>query len=132
LNSLLKRTDFADSFDALQLHAFYRALIPCIDTYASIKHYFYFWSSEKSIKQHLDTVNRFAETVIADRRKELESEQAGEERGDLLSRFMKAKNVRGEAPNDVELRDTILNFLIAGRVKHKSNLLFIVLVLTFL
>jgi cytochrome P450 len=59
-------------------------------------------SFEKSIKQHLNTISSFAETMFANRRKEHDDE----ERGDLVSRFMRAKNVRGEALND----NVILHF----------------------
>lgn len=118
LNSLLKRAEFADSFDALQLHSFNRTIIPCIDAYESVKHYLTYWSKEKSMKQHLETVNAFAERLIKERHEEEEADKLSDikyEKEDLLSRFMRATSSTGKTLDDVELRDTILNFIIAGR-----------------
>lgn len=68
---------------------------------------------KKSIPQHLETVEDFAHQVIRNRRKEIE---AGEtDHRDLLSRFMKTHNEKGELLDDRELRDVVLNFVIAGR-----------------
>ncbi|KAI8637919.1 cytochrome P450 [Parasitella parasitica] len=118
LNSLLKRAEFADSFDALQSHAFNRFVMPGIDAYETAKHYLTYWSKTKSIKQHLETVDTFAENLIKQRREE---EAAAKlvgvqlEKQDLLSRFMRETYASGETLDDVDLRDTILNFIIAGR-----------------
>jgi cytochrome P450 len=57
-------------------------------------------------------MDSFAYEVIEKRRKEL---AGGAQYGDLLSRFMAAKNEKGELLNDRELRDVVLNFVIAGR-----------------
>ncbi|GAN03750.1 cytochrome P450 704C1-like isoform X2 [Mucor ambiguus] len=118
LNSLLERADFADSFDALQLHSFKKSIIPGIEAYETAKHYLFYWSKEKSIKQHLDTVNAFAKKLIKERHEEEQAAKLSSikfEKGDLLSRFMKAASRNGQTLDDNELRDTILNFIIAGR-----------------
>lgn len=122
----MERAEFADSFDALQLNAFERYVIPYHDTIEKIKR-LAFWRKEKSIKQHLETVNKFAYGVIKERRekdqllhsnKADEKQQEGEEEdngGDILHRFMASKNAYGNLLTDEELRNTILNFIIAGR-----------------
>lgn len=118
LDSLLKRAEFADSFDALQLHSFNRSIIPCIDTYELVKHYLTYWSKKKSMKQHLETVNAFAERLIKERREEEKADKLEDikyKKGDLLSRFMRSASFTGRTLDDAELRDTILNFIIAGR-----------------
>ena len=64
------------------------------------------------IKDHIKVIDDFAYTLIRERREQLA--QGGEYK-DLLSRFMNAKNEHNEPLNDKELRDTVLNFIIAGR-----------------
>jgi cytochrome P450 len=118
----LDRAEFADSFDALQMQAFQRCVIPFHDSLENIKEYMLFWRKEKTVKQHLDTVNKFAYGVIKERRekdlmlhsnnKEKDEDNVG---GDLLHCFMTSKNAYGNLLTDEELRDTILNFIIAGR-----------------
>lgn len=51
--------------------------------------------------------------MIARRRKEIAD--GDKTHKDLLSRFMHATNEKDELLSDVELRDTVLNFIIAGR-----------------
>lgn len=65
-----------------------------------------------SMNQHLNVVDTFARDVIKKRRVEIAN---GEVHGDLLSRFMVAHNAQGELLNDNELRDIVLNFVVAGR-----------------
>lgn len=70
------------------------------------------------MKQHLDTINDFAKKLIKERHEEEEAAKLSEisyEKGDLLSRFMRAASRNGQTLDDVELRDIILNFIIAGR-----------------
>lgn len=66
-----------------------------------------------STKDHVAVIDKFAADVIAQRRKEIAEGIEGHK--DLLSRFMNTHNENGEKLNDVELRDTVLNFIIAGR-----------------
>lgn len=115
LNSLISRADFADSFDALQMHAFKRFMIPFIDTIERIKHYTHYWTERKSIQQHVSTVNSFAYGIIQERRKKDLLHHDEDSDSDLLHRFMTCKNVDGNLLSDTDLRDTILNFIIAGR-----------------
>jgi cytochrome P450 len=73
----------------------------------------YFIPWKMSTKDHVAVIDKFAEDVIAQRRKEIAD--GVESHKDLLSRFMNTHNEKGEKLNDVELRDTVLNFIIAGR-----------------
>ncbi|KAG2233379.1 cytochrome P450 [Thamnidium elegans] len=115
LNSLISRAEFADSFDALQMHAFRRFLIPFTDTIERIKHYTHYWAERKSIQQHVSTVNSFAYGIIQERRKKDLLHHDEDSDSDLLHRFMTCKNVDGNYLSDTDLRDTVLNFIIAGR-----------------
>ncbi len=78
-----------------------------------------FWSSKKSIGQHLKVVDDFAYNVIKDKRanqkEHVEELKEGNRKTDLLVRFMNAKNAQGEFYTDEELRDSMLNFIVAGR-----------------
>ncbi|KAI9274183.1 cytochrome P450 [Sporodiniella umbellata] len=112
LDSLLKEESvpFAESFDFLQRSCAARF----IDPMSRIKEQFIniFQAKEKTIPYNLKVIDTFAQEVIEKRRKEI---AAGEEKKDLLGRFMAASNVTGERLNDKELRDAVLNFIIAGR-----------------
>lgn len=66
-----------------------------------------------STTDHVHAVDNFAEDVIRQRRKEIADGIDGHK--DLLSRFMNTVNENGDKLNDIELRDTVLNFIIAGR-----------------
>jgi cytochrome P450 len=68
------------------------------------------WQS--SMDDHIKVVNSYAADMINKRRKEVEE---GQEHNDLLSRFLKSRDDQGNLLNDQQLRDIILNFIIAGR-----------------
>ncbi|MCO5549972.1 hypothetical protein L7F22_003449 [Adiantum nelumboides] len=69
--------------------------------------------NERVMKQEMEVVNSFTTNVIKRRRAELEGKNEG--RPDLLSRFMAYNTGQPDAFDDKELRDAILNFVIAGR-----------------
>ncbi|KAI8137496.1 cytochrome P450 [Fennellomyces sp. T-0311] len=104
------KVPFAASFDVCQANAFQRFINPLWRVTESLSAVLQPW--KKSIPAHLDTVNTFAYEVIEQRRQQI---AAGEVHKDLLSHFMKAKNQHNEPLNSQELRDIILNFIIAGR-----------------
>jgi fatty acid omega-hydroxylase len=104
------KVPFASSFDALQQHAFDKFVDPFVGMRTSLNKIFKPWVTTPD--QHLKVVDEFCESVIDSRRKQL---AAGEEHKDLLSRFMNARNQHGDKLDDKELRDTIMNFIIAGR-----------------
>ncbi|KAI7861836.1 cytochrome P450 [Spinellus fusiger] len=101
---------FAESFDACQEYSFEKLINPFSKWMRMFREITR--PNEKTVDQHIKTVDGFASDVINARRQQNAN---GEEHTDLLSRFMKAKNEKGETLNNKELRDTILNFIIAGR-----------------
>ncbi|OZJ05176.1 hypothetical protein BZG36_02221 [Bifiguratus adelaidae] len=97
---------FAEAFDAAQTMTARRMLSP-------------FWKAEeavagffgKGMKDYVKVVDKFANDVIAQRR----AHPNKAEFTDLLSRFMQASDENGVPLNDRQLRDAILNMIIAGR-----------------
>ncbi|KAG2221435.1 hypothetical protein INT45_005240 [Circinella minor] len=112
INSLLckEKVPFAQSFDICQRNCSDRFIDPFTDLYDSLKPITH--PGTMRIKDHIKVIDDFAYTLIRERREQIT--QGGEYK-DLLSRFMNAKNEHDELLNDKELRDTILNFIIAGR-----------------
>jgi fatty acid omega-hydroxylase len=104
------KVPFAESFDFLQRLGARRLINPFLPITLATDKVFKPW--KMTPEQHLKVIDKFAEDVIQKRRKEI---AAGEVHSDLLSRFMEATNENGEKLNDTELRDTVLNFIIAGR-----------------
>ncbi|KAG0174539.1 hypothetical protein DFQ28_005874 [Apophysomyces sp. BC1034] len=102
-----EKVPFAVAFDALQLNSVARALNPLWRWTEKMS-----WGKEPTVQDHFRTVNEFATNIIKQRRQRNEQ---GEEYCDLLSRFMQARNENKEPLDDDELRDVILNFIIAGR-----------------
>lgn len=102
---------FAASFDECQTNGFKRFVNPLWRLTEPLESIMRPW--KKSIPQHLATVENFAHEVIRNRRKEIEAGETNHR--DLLSRFMKTHNERDELLSDQELRDVVLNFVIAGR-----------------
>lgn len=66
-----------------------------------------------NMKAGVKVVDDYARQVIEQRRTEMADGKT--EAKDLLSRFMKASNVEGVPLSNDELRDIVLNFVIAGR-----------------
>ena len=112
LNSLLskEKVPFAVSFDTCQSNCFRRFVDPFTNLRDALKPIFS--PGSMRIKDHLNVINDFAYTLINERREEIKSNG---EYQDLLSRFMAARNEIGDPLSDRELRDTILNLIIAGR-----------------
>ncbi|KAI8376493.1 cytochrome P450 [Radiomyces spectabilis] len=104
------KVPFAVAFDECQRDSFVRFIDPFYSFNKLMSKIFTPW--RMTADDHLKVLNSFAADVIATRRKELAE---GKSYGDLLSRFMNTRNETGEPLNDQELRDTIINILIAGR-----------------
>lgn len=107
--------EFAGSFDAIQQDHYRRVIFPLHGIVRSFQDTF---TSQKSIKQHIQTLDDFIYGIIRERR--LNQEQTPDMntetyKTDLLLRFMKAKSPSGKLYTDKELRDTMLNLVIAGR-----------------
>ncbi|KAF1796237.1 cytochrome P450 [Mucor lusitanicus] len=113
LDSLLKKekVPFAVSFDYLQRLGALRFVDPFVGLKETVGKWFN--PRKMSTTDHVHQVDGFAEDVIKQRRKEIADGVEGHK--DLLSRFMNTVNEHGEKLNDIELRDTVLNFIIAGR-----------------
>ncbi|KAI8096414.1 cytochrome P450 [Halteromyces radiatus] len=104
------KVPFAHSFDELQKNSFDRFMNAMEPVERKFNEIFRPWRT--TVAQHQKVIDGFAASVIAKRRTQL---AAGEQHKDLLSRFMETDNENGEPLNDKELRDTIMNFIIAGR-----------------
>ncbi|CAO3607788.1 unnamed protein product [Cunninghamella blakesleeana] len=101
---------FASSFDTVQSMAFVRFCNPFYKVTERIGEMFQPWKT--TFDQHVKIIDDFAFEVIQQRRKEINN---GQEFNDLLSKFMVGKNEHGEPLSDTELRDVVLNMVIAGR-----------------
>ncbi|KAI9309679.1 cytochrome P450 [Cunninghamella echinulata] len=112
LNSLSTKgkIPFANSFDTVQSIAFVRFCNPFYKVTEKIGEILQPWKT--TFNQHVKIIDDFAYDVIRQRRKEIDN---GEEFNDLLSRFMVGKNEYGQPLSDEELRDVVLNMVIAGR-----------------
>ncbi|KAL1925315.1 uncharacterized protein VTP21DRAFT_198 [Calcarisporiella thermophila] len=106
---LSREVKFAKSFDAMQSEIMLRQVLPLWNIYMAARNFVF---PRSNPKPHVETVDSFASKVIQERRKaaDLSSKQ------DLLSRFMSnTRDEHGNQLNDKQLRDIILNFIIAGR-----------------
>ncbi|KAJ7563655.1 hypothetical protein O6H91_03G119000 [Diphasiastrum complanatum] len=79
-----------------------------------------FWDigSEKQMRKNLETLDSFIYSIIKKRKAEIETAvNSGKEhvKEDLLSRFMTYRSADGEGYSDKDLRDAIMNFMVAGR-----------------
>ncbi|KAI8150427.1 cytochrome P450 [Fennellomyces sp. T-0311] len=101
---------FAASFDTLQRNCFKRLVDPLTDFRETLKPILH--PGQTTIKDHVKVVDGFAYALIEERKEQLKQ---GHQYKDLLSRFMATHNEDGQPLSDIELRDMVLNFIIAGR-----------------
>lgn len=104
------KVPFAAAFDAAQVNTFRRMMLPFWRLREGLAKVLMPW--QDSMEDHVKIVDEYAAEMINKRRREVEK---GEEHNDLLSRFLKSRDDRGNLLNDQQLRDIILNFIIAGR-----------------
>ncbi|KAI9318806.1 cytochrome P450 [Dichotomocladium elegans] len=104
------KVPFAAAFDEAQKTTFQRFVNPIWPVTERLQKLMAPW--RPGMQDHLNVVDTFARQVIEKRREEI---AAGEMKADLLSRFLNACNAHGEPLNNDELRDIVLNFVIAGR-----------------
>ncbi|CAO3638135.1 unnamed protein product [Cunninghamella blakesleeana] len=104
------KVPFAEAFDELQKNSFDRFMNFMEPVERKCRETFMPW--KPTVASYIKTIDTFADSVIQTRREQL---AAGEQCKDLLSRFMETHNENGEPLNDKELRDCIMNFIIAGR-----------------
>ncbi|KAI9493381.1 cytochrome P450 [Zychaea mexicana] len=105
-----EKVPFATSFDACQHNCFQRIISPLGSLREALRPILR--PSELSATAHIKVIDEFAYGLIAERKEQLAQ---GHKYKDLLSRFMSARNPEGQELSDKELRDTVLNFIIAGR-----------------
>jgi hypothetical protein len=72
--------------------------------------------SEKIVADQIAVLNEWAYKFVRNRRADLEREDgaASKARGDLISHFMAAAKKEGTTYTDQQMRDHIINFLLAG------------------
>jgi len=100
-----KALDFCEAFDYTQEESAHRFSNP-------------FWSlfSHRIYYEKLKVLNGFMQDIINERKEEIASGVDVSGRVDLLSKFISAKDEKGNASfNDQYLLDVLKNFLIAGR-----------------
>ncbi|ORZ13523.1 cytochrome P450 [Absidia repens] len=114
LNSLHQegKVPFATAFDEAQKGTFFRMINQFWPTTERPASLILPWILP-DMKAGLKVVDDYAREVTEKRRAEMANGQT--EAKDLLSRFMKASNAKGEPLSNDELRDIVLNFVIAGR-----------------
>jgi cytochrome P450 len=98
--------EFGAAFDRAQLNAQDRFL-SAVDLWVRRL----FSPSEYRLKTDIKLIEKVVYGVITERR----NDPKFDERTDILSRFMRLEKVEGENYTDKDLRDIILNFMIAGR-----------------
>jgi cytochrome P450 len=69
---------------------------------------------EKELTEHVKVINEYAASVIK-KRKDTDNIKALAEKPDLLSRFITWGHENNESLSDKDLRDIIINFIVAGR-----------------
>ncbi|KAI8140191.1 cytochrome P450 [Fennellomyces sp. T-0311] len=101
---------FTTSFDICVTNVFERFQTPMTRLWETFQPILSPWSTP--VSHHYRAVEDFAYSIIRERREQLAQ---GKEFSDLLSRFMVTCDQKGEKISDRDLRDTVLNFIIAGR-----------------
>jgi len=107
-------SDFGTAFDAVQRTIDRRWLTPWWKVERYLGRFFGITEEGQFIKR-IKVINRFAYSVIENRKIELVRNQMVDQRNDLLSLFLQQKDDDGRPFSDAYLRDVILNFIIAGR-----------------
>ncbi|KAG9158311.1 hypothetical protein Leryth_000440 [Lithospermum erythrorhizon] len=104
---------FAQAFEAATETTIARFVTPTI-VWKTMR--FLNLGTERTLKQSIRVVNKFAEEVIGTRKKALSlSTEDINQRSDLLTVFMRQKDEKGQLLTDKLLRDVCVNFILAGR-----------------
>ncbi|KAI8150422.1 cytochrome P450 [Fennellomyces sp. T-0311] len=101
---------FAESFDICQWNCAQRFFDPFNDLRRKIQSILH--PSQPTIEDHIKIIDDFVYTLINSRKEQLAQ---GYKYKDLLSRFMTTRNEEGQIVSNKELRDMVLNFILAGR-----------------
>lgn len=100
---------FAKAFDRAQFLMVRRLFNPLFKLQKIFR-----FGPEPEISRCMKVINDYARTVIAKRRKEINDPNAVQ-RQDLITHFFQAAEAEGRAMTDVEMRDVLVSFLVAGR-----------------
>jgi len=104
---------FAIAFDGAQAQLWRRLATEQV-TWKAAK--FFRLGHEGKMRGWIKTLREFTQDVIDKRRRQLASQpDAVRTGGDILSRFMLMADHEGKALSDQQLRDVVLNFILAGR-----------------
>ncbi|CAO3640774.1 unnamed protein product [Cunninghamella blakesleeana] len=102
---------FAEAFDESQRNTFQRFINPFWPTTEKLANTLMPW--RKNMNSNIEIINNFVYKIINQRRNQINK---GKIYKDLLSRFIDCSMVYHDKPyTDKELRDIVLNFIIAGR-----------------
>ncbi|CAB9517827.1 Leukotriene-B(4) omega-hydroxylase 2 [Seminavis robusta] len=103
-----KQHPFPLAFDEMQVLLLQRFQDPLFP----LKRYFSLTHRERKIQQLKVVLDRHAKEVIQSRRRTAKDGKLGP---DLLSRFIDYANTQNDPISDEELRDVVMNFMLAGR-----------------
>lgn len=103
-----EKLPFADAFDAAQAQVAHRHIYPFWKSEEAFNRIFKPW--KYTMDDYIKVIDGFAHDVLEKRRNDPERK----EKNDLLSRFMNTRDDNGNILNDKQLRDIVLNFIIAG------------------
>ncbi|KAI9020376.1 cytochrome P450 [Hyaloraphidium curvatum] len=116
---VLPKVKYMESFDFLNMVVAGRAGRPFFSLMEKLD------GTSQKIKEAQKTMFEVADKVIAEKRARMAKGEAFDEDGgsssdkskhaDMLDYFMRTKNFDGGMPDDEELRDVVMNLLIAGR-----------------
>ncbi|XP_004308440.1 PREDICTED: cytochrome P450 704C1-like [Fragaria vesca subsp. vesca] len=78
--------------------------------------------SEASLRNYVKVIHDFVDHLIRSKRKLLDEEKDGNDKEDILSRFLVESEKDPEQMTDKYLRDIVLNFMIAGKDTSANTL----------
>jgi cytochrome P450 len=119
IGSLDKQVPFAEAFNAAQLSTVERFQVPLLQLLGPFR---YFYSTERTLRQVMPTINEFVYDAIQRKRAESDDESRAT---DLLARYLRLEGVGAEL-SDEFLRDVATNLLLAGRDATSATLSFAV------
>jgi len=102
---------FAVAFDNAQEQIWWRTVPD--QMFWKVKRFFGL-GNEGKMSGWIHTIREFTQNVIDKRRREI-AREGSEGRSDILSRFISLRDEHGNPFSDAQLRDVVLNFIIAGR-----------------
>lgn len=105
-----EKLPFAESFDEAQVTTAMRMMLPFWQAREVIGRILKPWKTP--ISYHIKVVDDYAKSIVQKRIAEVE---AGVKKHDLLTRFLGTEDENGDPLSEKQLRDIILNFIIAGR-----------------